>query len=60
MEYRQLDRTGLDVSVIGLGTEQTWYDPLSVKASACIACGDCVDRYPFEVDIIANRGLTPC
>jgi predicted aldo/keto reductase-like oxidoreductase len=30
------------------------YDALPVKASDCVECGDCVERCPFEVDIIAK------
>jgi len=30
------------------------YDALPVKASDCVECGDCVERCPFEVDIIAE------
>jgi predicted aldo/keto reductase-like oxidoreductase len=34
--------------------ERADYDGLSAKASDCLACGDCVERCPFEVDIIAR------
>jgi len=30
------------------------YASASVKASACIECGDCIARCPFKVDIIAK------
>jgi predicted aldo/keto reductase-like oxidoreductase len=30
------------------------YAALEVKASACVECGDCVERCPFDVDIIAK------
>ncbi len=30
------------------------YDALPVKASDCVECGDCVERCPFEVDVIAK------
>ena len=30
------------------------YEVLSVKASACTECGVCVERCPFDVDVIAN------
>ena len=30
------------------------YDALPVKASDCVECGDCMERCPFEVDIIAK------
>ena len=33
---------------------QQAYDALNVKASACIACGHCVRRCPFAIDVIAN------
>jgi predicted aldo/keto reductase-like oxidoreductase len=33
---------------------RSWYSGFPVKASACIECGDCVERCPFEVDIIAK------
>ena len=33
---------------------QADYDTLPVKASDCVECGDCMERCPFEVDIIAK------
>jgi predicted aldo/keto reductase-like oxidoreductase len=30
------------------------YDALPVKASDCVECGDCMERCPFEVDIIGK------
>jgi predicted aldo/keto reductase-like oxidoreductase len=30
------------------------YDALSVKASECLQCGDCMERCPFGVDVITN------
>lgn len=30
------------------------YGNLQAKASACLECGDCLDRCPFEVDIIGQ------
>lgn len=33
---------------------RTWYAGHEVKASACIQCGDCTERCPFGVDIIAK------
>ncbi len=30
------------------------YEALPVKAADCIQCGDCVERCPFGVDVIAN------
>jgi predicted aldo/keto reductase-like oxidoreductase len=32
----------------------TAYAALPIKASACIECGDCVERCPFEVNVIAQ------
>jgi predicted aldo/keto reductase-like oxidoreductase len=31
-----------------------WYSGFPVKASACVECGVCVERCPFEVDIVAK------
>ena len=36
------------------GELQAEYDALPVKASACVQCGDCVERCPFGVDVIAK------
>ena len=38
------------------GIEQVteWYAGFPVKASACVACGVCVERCPFDVDILAK------
>jgi len=33
---------------------QADYDALSAKASDCIECGDCMERCPFGVDVIAK------
>ena len=33
---------------------RNWYSSFPAKASACTECGECVDRCPFEVDIIAK------
>jgi predicted aldo/keto reductase-like oxidoreductase len=30
------------------------YNALSSKASDCEQCGDCMERCPFDVDVIAN------
>ncbi|MDP2857983.1 MAG: aldo/keto reductase [Bacillota bacterium] len=32
----------------------SWYQSLSVKASACTECGACVERCPLAVDIISH------
>jgi predicted aldo/keto reductase-like oxidoreductase len=31
-----------------------WYAGFPVKASACVECGVCVERCPFDVDIVAK------
>jgi predicted aldo/keto reductase-like oxidoreductase len=31
-----------------------WYSEFPVGASACIECGECVERCPFDVDVIAR------
>jgi len=33
---------------------RAWYQTLPVKASDCIECGDCMERCPFGVDVIAK------
>jgi predicted aldo/keto reductase-like oxidoreductase len=33
-----------------------WYSGFPVKASACTVCGLCLERCPFEVDIMAKLG----
>ena len=33
---------------------RSFYDRLPVKASACTECGVCMDRCPFEVDVIGK------
>ncbi len=33
---------------------RTEYDGMSSKASACIQCGDCMERCPFGVDVISR------
>jgi len=30
------------------------YDALSAKASDCVECGDCMERCPFDVDVISK------
>ena len=38
------------------GIEQVaeWYAEFPVKASACAECGVCLERCPFDVEIIAK------
>jgi predicted aldo/keto reductase-like oxidoreductase len=31
-----------------------WYAGFPVKASACVECGVCMERCPFDVEIIAK------
>lgn len=38
----------------GIAVLQAAYEMLEVKASACTACGACVERCPFGVDVIAG------
>ena len=33
---------------------KVWYASHPAKASDCVECGDCLDRCPFEVDIMAG------
>ena len=33
---------------------KAWYASQPAKASDCVECGDCLDRCPFEVDIMAG------
>lgn len=33
---------------------QAEYDSFPIKASECLQCGDCMERCPFEVDVIAK------
>ena len=38
----------------GIEQIKEWYAGFPVKASACVECGVCVERCPFDVDIIAK------
>jgi hypothetical protein len=38
----------------GIEQIKEWYAGFAVKASACVECGVCVERCPFEVEIIAK------
>ena len=40
------------VPVRGIEQIREWYAELSVKASACVECGVCLERCPFDVEII--------
>ena len=43
----------LDSSAHGLSSDlASAYGDLSVKASACVECGECMERCPFGVDVI--------
>jgi hypothetical protein len=37
-----------------LAQVKEWYAGFPVKASACVECGICVERCPFDVDIISK------
>jgi predicted aldo/keto reductase-like oxidoreductase len=38
----------------GIEQIKEWYAEFPVKASACVECGVCMERCPFDVDIIAK------
>ena len=38
----------------GLEQIKEWYAEFPVKASACVECGVCMERCPFDVEIIAK------
>ena len=38
----------------GIEQIKEWYAGFSVKASACVECGVCMERCPFDVEIIAK------
>ena len=38
----------------GIDVIREWYAKFPVKASACVECGECLERCPFDVDIIAE------
>jgi predicted aldo/keto reductase-like oxidoreductase len=38
----------------GIAQVKEWYAEFPVKASACVECGVCVERCPFDVDILAK------
>jgi predicted aldo/keto reductase-like oxidoreductase len=38
----------------GIEQVKEWYAKFPVKASACVECGVCVERCPFDVEIIAK------
>jgi predicted aldo/keto reductase-like oxidoreductase len=42
------------VSAQGIEQVKEWYAGGPVKASACVECGICAERCPFDVDIIAK------
>jgi predicted aldo/keto reductase-like oxidoreductase len=36
----------------GIEQVKEWYNEFPVRASACVECGVCVERCPFDVKII--------
>ena len=38
----------------GLEQIKEWYAEFQAKASACVECGVCMERCPFDVDILAK------
>ena len=42
------------IPVRGIEQIKEWYAEFPVKASACVECGVCVERCPFDVEIIAK------
>jgi len=48
---------GVDIAKVNKaldGLDAAQYAALPVKASACVQCGKCMERCPFEVDVIAR------
>jgi hypothetical protein len=45
----------IDRAHVGVTDEvREWYSQHQVKASECVECGDCMERCPFSVDVIAK------
>ena len=42
------------ISARGIEQIKEWYAEFPVKASACVECGVCLERCPFDVEIIAR------
>ena len=42
------------VPVRGIERTREWYAEFPVKASACAECGICLERCPFDVEIIGK------
>jgi predicted aldo/keto reductase-like oxidoreductase len=42
------------IPVRGIEQVKEWYAEFPVKASACVECGVCLERCPFDVEIIAR------
>ena len=38
----------------GIEQIKDWYEGFPVKASACVKCGVCLERCPFDVEIMAK------
>jgi len=50
---------GIDIARVNRALDSldaAQYAALPVKASACVQCGACMERCPFEVDVIARMG----
>jgi len=38
----------------GIEQIKEWYAGFSVKTSACVECGVCLERCPFDVNVLAK------
>jgi hypothetical protein len=55
IDIAQIMRMLVAAERYGVGVEaRADYDGLPAKASDCIECGDCMERCPFEVDVVAR------
>jgi predicted aldo/keto reductase-like oxidoreductase len=46
--------TNQEASDDGTAQVREWYSEFPVQASACVECGVCLERCPFDVDIMAK------
>jgi predicted aldo/keto reductase-like oxidoreductase len=54
IQYNYVECIVLPDKAIANQIESAWHSSSQIKMSACVECGVCLERCPFDVEIIAK------